>query len=166
MFGINLHPGRPGATCTGTKFFLHSLYEEPGTIARLRAASAAHRLEMLAAFLPAENAQTQQQKRPRQQQQQQHQHQPQRMQGQQGFGQQMQGQQGFGGQGMGGMQGQQGFGGQGMGGMQMGGMRSQMQGMQGGMGMVRLHCLLFDHFCLLMTACRARTWWACAVSRV
>jgi stromal membrane-associated protein len=85
------------------------------------------------------------------------------MQGQQGFGGQgmggMQGQQGFGGQGMGGMQGQQGFGGQGMGGMQMGGMRPQMQGMQGGMGMgmVRLNCLLFDHFCLLMTACRART---------
>jgi hypothetical protein len=32
---------------------------------------------------------------------------------------------------------QQGFGGQGMGGMQMGGMMPQMQGMQGGMGMVR-----------------------------
>ena len=56
----------------------------------------------------------------------------------------MQGQQGFGGQGMGGMQGQQGFGGQGMGGMQMGGMRPQMQGMQGGMGMVRqtVYCLI------------------------
>jgi hypothetical protein len=65
------------------------------------------------------------------------------MQGQQGFGQQMQGQQGFGGQGMGGMQ--------------MGGMRPQMQGMQGGMGMVRQNCLLFDHYSVLMTACRART---------
>jgi hypothetical protein len=49
----------------------------------------------------------------------------------------MQGQQGFGQQGMAGMQGQHGFGGQGMGGMQMGGMMPQMQGMQGGMGMVR-----------------------------
>jgi len=47
-----------------------------------------------------------------------------------------------GGMQMGGMQGQQGFGGQGMGGMQMGGMRPQnpqMQGMQGGMGMVRFY---------------------------
>jgi hypothetical protein len=49
----------------------------------------------------------------------------------------MQGQQSFGQQGMGGMQAQQGFGGQGMGGMQMGGMMPQMQGMHGGMGMVR-----------------------------
>jgi hypothetical protein len=49
----------------------------------------------------------------------------------------MQGQPGFGQQGMGGMQGQQGFGGPGMAGMQMGGMMPQMQGMQGGMGMVR-----------------------------
>jgi len=136
-----------------------------------------------ASFVPNKSATllpVEQQKRQRlsqqqeQQQQQQQQHQPQRMLGQQGFGQQMQGQQGFGGQGMGGMQGQQGFGGQGMEGMQgqqgfggqgmegmqMGGRRPQMQGMQGGTGMVRLHCLLFDHFCLLMTACRARTWWA------
>jgi hypothetical protein len=44
---------------------------------------------------------------------------------------------GMGGMQMGGMQGQQGFGGQGMGGMQMSGMMPQMQGMQGGMGMVR-----------------------------
>jgi hypothetical protein len=60
-FGFNLHPGPLGSNCTGTKFFITSLYKIG--IARFLDASPNQRLELLASLLPQQQQQQQQQQR-------------------------------------------------------------------------------------------------------